>query len=91
MEQVYQCFGGTFCLSHQGRILSEAINVQFAFVNVYKTKWRHLPEQNTLQRQAIFMAIATIFGHLCGLVVRVPGYRFGGPGSIPGTTRFSEK
>jgi hypothetical protein len=26
---------------------------------------------------------------LCGLVVRVRGYRSGGPGSIPGTTRFS--
>jgi hypothetical protein len=24
-------------------------------------------------------------------VVRVLGYRFGDPGSIPGTTRFSEK
>jgi hypothetical protein len=24
-------------------------------------------------------------------VVRVLGYRFGGPGSIPGNTRFSEK
>jgi hypothetical protein len=24
---------------------------------------------------------------LCGLVVRVLGYRCGGPGSIPGTTR----
>jgi hypothetical protein len=24
--------------------------------------------------------------HLCGLVVRVLGYRYGGPGSIPGTT-----
>jgi hypothetical protein len=28
---------------------------------------------------------------LCGLVVRVLGYRFGGPGSIPGTTRYPEK
>jgi hypothetical protein len=27
------------------------------------------------------------FDLLCGLVVRVLGYRFGGPGSIPGTTR----
>jgi hypothetical protein len=27
---------------------------------------------------------------LCGLVARVPGYRYGGPGSIPGTTRFWE-
>jgi hypothetical protein len=26
---------------------------------------------------------------LCGPVVRVLGYRSGGPGSIPGTTRFS--
>jgi hypothetical protein len=25
---------------------------------------------------------------LCGLVVKVPGYRFRGPGSIPGATRF---
>jgi hypothetical protein len=28
---------------------------------------------------------------LCGLVVRVPGYRSRGPGLIPGATRFSEK
>jgi hypothetical protein len=28
---------------------------------------------------------------LCGLVVRVAGYRFRGPYSIPGSTRFSEK
>jgi hypothetical protein len=28
---------------------------------------------------------------LCGLVVRVPGYRSRGPGSIPDTTSFSEK
>jgi hypothetical protein len=28
---------------------------------------------------------------LCGLVVRVPGYRSRGPGSIPSAIRFSEK
>jgi hypothetical protein len=28
---------------------------------------------------------------LCGPVVRVPGYRSRGPGSIHGTTRFSDK
>jgi hypothetical protein len=28
---------------------------------------------------------------LCGLVVSVLDYRSGGPGSIPGTTRFSRK
>jgi hypothetical protein len=31
------------------------------------------------------------FGRHRGLVVRVLGYRSRGPGSIPGTTRFSEK
>jgi hypothetical protein len=32
-----------------------------------------------------------ICDRLCGLVVRVLGYRSGGPNSIPGTTRFSER
>jgi hypothetical protein len=27
------------------------------------------------------------FDRLCGIVVRVLGYRSGGPGSIPGTTK----
>jgi hypothetical protein len=30
-------------------------------------------------------------GCLCGLVVRVPGYRSRGPGLTPRATRFSEK
>jgi hypothetical protein len=29
--------------------------------------------------------------HLCGLVVRVPGYRSRGPGLVPDATRFYEK
>jgi hypothetical protein len=34
--------------------------------------------------------ICNIFFHdrLCGVVVRVPGRRYRGPGSIPGVTRF---
>jgi hypothetical protein len=41
----------------------------------------------------LFLLIMVLGLHdrLCGLVVRVLGYRFGGPGSIPGTTRFSDK
>jgi hypothetical protein len=34
---------------------------------------------------------ATQGDRICGLVVRVLGYRSGSLGSIPGTTRFSEK
>jgi hypothetical protein len=32
-----------------------------------------------------------LFDQLFGLVVRAPGYRSGGPGSIAGTARFSGK
>jgi hypothetical protein len=34
-----------------------------------------------------FSMIMTTIERLCGLVARVLGYRSGGPGSIPGTTR----
>jgi hypothetical protein len=35
--------------------------------------------------------IIIIIARICGLVVRVPGYRSRGPGLIPGTAKFSEK
>jgi hypothetical protein len=35
--------------------------------------------------------VQRITDRLSGQVVRVPGYRSRGPGSIPGATRFSEK
>jgi hypothetical protein len=38
-----------------------------------------------------FGSYTTRCDRLCGLVVRVLGYRSGGPASIPGTTRFSGK
>jgi hypothetical protein len=34
-----------------------------------------------------FFNLPSHFDRLCGLVVRVLGYRSGGPGSTPGTTR----
>jgi hypothetical protein len=34
-----------------------------------------------------FMHMLVFLDRFCGLVVRVLGYRSGGPGSIPGTTR----
>jgi hypothetical protein len=39
---------------------------------------------------SIFLALVCLVyetDRLCGLVVRVLGYRSGGPGSIPGTTK----
>jgi hypothetical protein len=42
----------------------------------------------------IFLIIISINNsstdRLCGLVVRVPGYRSRGPGSVPSATRFSD-
>jgi hypothetical protein len=43
-----------------------------------------------MERNNIFNNIY-IYDHLCGLVVRVPGYRSRDPGSIPGAARFSER
>jgi hypothetical protein len=40
---------------------------------------------------AIFKEMYSARDRLCGLVVRVPGYRPIDPGSIPVTTRFPEK
>jgi hypothetical protein len=39
------------------------------------------------QRKKKFIFLKVKLDRLCGLVVRVLGYRSGGPGSIPGTTR----
>jgi hypothetical protein len=36
---------------------------------------------------SIYHCKGHVTDRLCGLVVRVLGYRSGGPGSIPGTTR----
>jgi hypothetical protein len=43
------------------------------------------PNRDTFKTE--FAIIIKLIDHLCGLVVRVLGYRSGGPGSIPGTTR----
>jgi hypothetical protein len=40
-----------------------------------------------LRGLAFLFSVYTDLDRLCGLVVRVLGYRSGGPGSIPGTTK----
>jgi hypothetical protein len=37
------------------------------------------------------VSLVSTIDRLCGLVVRVPGYRSRGPGLIFGATRFSEE
>jgi hypothetical protein len=45
--------------------------------------WRILHNDGLCKLSFTFL----LLDRLCGLVVRVLGYRFGGPGSIPGTAR----
>jgi hypothetical protein len=45
-----------------------------------------VPEERDVKKIYKWRLIASR-DRLCGLVVRVLGYRSGGPGSIPGTTK----
>jgi hypothetical protein len=50
--------------------------------------WITLPDTRTPRgKPRISSCSVQACDRLCGLVVRVRGYRSGGPGSIPGTTR----
>jgi hypothetical protein len=46
-----------------------------------------VPLQPKKEKKSLLLYLLYITDRLCGLVVRVLGYRFGGPGSIPGTTQ----
>jgi hypothetical protein len=49
----------------------------------------HESQELPVVRSTELLCVCLCRVRLCGLVVRVLGYRFGGSGSIPGTTRFS--
>jgi hypothetical protein len=51
----------------------------------------HMSTNSLLLEKEIKHLIRILIDRLCGLVVRVLGYRSGGPGSIPGTTRRNKK
>jgi hypothetical protein len=56
--------------------------------------WYHAAAMHVFSFMGLLVKFVSYSGAchlLCGLVVRVPGYRPRGLGSIPGTTRFSEK
>jgi hypothetical protein len=41
-------------------------------------------------QEPIIIVVVVVVDRLCGLVVRIPGYRIRGPGTIPGATTFPE-
>jgi hypothetical protein len=65
-----------------GQIFSSAPSI-YVPLSMSETKFNiHTKQQITL-----FIFLVIILDRLCGLVIRVLGYRSGGPGSIPGITR----
>jgi hypothetical protein len=58
-------------------------------VGLFVNRYGHLPGKYSYQKHLCLPSL--IRDLLCGIVVRGPGYRPRGPGSISGTTRFSEK
>jgi hypothetical protein len=65
-----------------------AFYMELKFCSIVQNKVIILSSQNL--RLLISITVIKIGPPLC-LVVRVPGYRSRGPGSIPGAPRFSEK
>jgi hypothetical protein len=70
------CPGSTFC--------NRTVSPLSKFSIEQKTRYWNICPYNKVPWELIRY-------RLCGLMVRVHGYRSRGPGSIPGATKFSEK
>jgi hypothetical protein len=66
----------SICFVSRGAAGSTVLNVSFVTLIVFRDLVKKL-----------LLIVYIVLNRLCGLVVRVLGYRSGGPGSIPGTTR----
>jgi hypothetical protein len=84
-KQLRKCFGNFYPFSVQRKL------------NSHRHEWvrakNSVPDSETILQNSDVATKFYIEPHihlgdrLCGMVVRVLGYRSGGPGSIPGTTR----
>jgi hypothetical protein len=92
----YQCFRRIHCLYLQwGKYITNEkfkhinCNTPIKFQEIHKllTSVCNKGELSQRWKESIYLFLFTNLDHLCGLVVRVLGYRSGGLGSIPGTTR----
>jgi hypothetical protein len=85
------------------RWMEKIFTVKLGFGNQYEwvtNKWTIIQNYTHIYTNKIFHPVFFVSGmilifwmlaQVCGLVVRVPGYRSRGLRSIPGATRFSEK
>jgi hypothetical protein len=66
-------------------------NIDARFLSRSKPTWTRMLNYVCKWMTLLLILLMLSYDRLCGIVVRVPGYRSRGPGSIPGATRFSEK
>jgi hypothetical protein len=67
-----------------GRLLNNKVNETI----MVEERCKFSPESRVTNQKTRNLGMSnTAHDRLCGLMVRVLGYRSGGPGSIPGTTR----
>jgi hypothetical protein len=64
---------------------------RFLFANTFVSFFKDNIIRAADMKPVFVTHILNFIDLLCGLVVRVPGYRSRGPVSIPEATRFSEK
>jgi hypothetical protein len=85
--------GLRICISQRGSspVIPTGTGFSF-FIASYELQGYCGVIRNTFSKDVFTVRnIMHFIDHLCGLVVRVPGYRSKGPSSISGATRFSEK
>jgi hypothetical protein len=80
-------------------VISSSQNLLLIFISVTRIHFKLEKKENITMTgrnigatfNYLFLKAVGFHDHLCGLVVRVPGYRSRGLGSIYSSTRFSEK
>jgi hypothetical protein len=84
IESTMQVLKAIMCLTCHGNLA--AVNAAY---DLFCHQLLNFFFQNVIYLLKLFILLHNDL--LCGLVVRVLGYRSGGPSSIPGTTRLSKK
>jgi hypothetical protein len=84
-EKIRAWFLLVSCVAYSSILKMESVDAFETLVD-YLTARRYITEYNIINHTNRYLKDS-----LCGLLVRVPGYRSRGPGSVSGATRFSEK
>jgi hypothetical protein len=98
LHNKYSLLNGQMVLHQLHTVCIHAVQFEGSVLQAHKSRQHVGKPGNCISNipvinltKATFTAELDARDRLCGLVVRVPSYRFRGPGSIPGATRYYEK